>query len=78
MVLIENCSREYKKKIIPISTQKYKNGNVMEESIFDLTLNIISQKKGITTTKVNDVVRTFFVKVRGLKTENHFSIKTYI
>ena len=44
----------------------------MEESIFDLTLNIISQKKGITTTKVNDVVRTFFVKVRGLKTENHF------
>ena len=71
MVLIKNVSGEYKKKRIPISNQKYKYGGVMEYFLFGLTLNIRSQKKVMTTTEVNDVVRTFVVNSRGLKTKNH-------
>ena len=71
MVLIKNVSGEYKKKRISISNQKYKYGGVMEYFLFGLTLNIRSQKKVMTTTEVNDVVRTFVVNSRGLKTKNH-------
>ena len=70
--MIKNLSREYDKLRIPISTQKYKDGGVMEESVFYITLNIRIQKKGMTTTQVNNFVGSFVVKLRGLKTENHF------
>ena len=71
-VLIKNFSREFTKKRIPLSTQKYKDGGVMEESVFDSTLKIRSQKIEMTTTEITDVAGTFFVKLSGLKTDNHF------
>ena len=37
MVFIRNCSKEYKHKRIPISTQRYKDGGVMEKSVFYIT-----------------------------------------
>ena len=43
----------------------------MEESIFYITFKI-QIYKGITTTQVNNFVRTFVVKLRGVETENHF------
>ena len=59
MVLIKNCSREYRKKRIPIPTHKCKYGDVTEEYVFDLTLKIRIQKKEMTTNEVNYVVGTF-------------------
>ena len=32
-VSTRNCSKEYKHKSIPISTQKYKDGGTMEKSV---------------------------------------------
>ena len=60
-VLIKICSREYKQKIMPISTHKYKGGKVMEKLVLDITIKIQNQKKRIITTKVKDFVRTFVV-----------------
>ena len=50
----------------------------MEEYIFDLTLKIRSQKKGMTTTQVNYFVITFVIKLCGVNTENHFLIQNYL
>ena len=69
-VLIKHLSREYKKRI-SISRQRYKGGGVMEKFVFDLTVNIIGQKKVTTKTEVCDVVGTFAVYLCGLKTKNH-------
>ena len=44
----------------------------MEESVFDITLKIQSQKEWIKTTQFNDFAGTFFVKLRGVKTEKIF------
>ena len=62
------------RKIIPISTQKYKDVGVMDLSVSDITLKIISHKKLITTAQVNDFVVTFVVKLCGVNTKNHFKI----
>ena len=37
MVLIKHCSKEYKHKWIPVSTQRYKDGWGMEKSLLDMT-----------------------------------------
>ena len=36
-VLIKNGSKEYKHKMIPISTQRYTDGGAMEKSVLDIT-----------------------------------------
>ena len=69
--LIKNCSREYKKKRVPISTQKYYHVSNVEESVFDHILKIKSEKV-MTTTHVNDFVGTFVMKLRVVEGENHF------
>ena len=46
-------------KIIHISTQKYNYGGVMEISVFDITKEIIKQKKIRTKTEVNDAMENF-------------------
>ena len=66
-VLIENCSSGYQ-KTIPILNQKYKYGDDREGYVFDVTINIRSQKKGMTTTQVIVFVVTFVVNLRGVKT----------
>ena len=71
-VLIQNCSRECRNKIIPISTQKYKKGADMDESVFYITLKMQINKKGMTTTHVDDFVGTYVVKLCGVKTDNYF------
>ena len=43
----------------------------MEKSVFDITLKMQSHKTVITTTKVNNFVGMFVVKLHGVKTENH-------
>ena len=70
--MIKNCSREYNKTIIPISTEKYKDGDDIKEYVFDITLNIQSQTKVTKTTQFNDYVGNFVVKLRGMNTDNHF------
>ena len=66
-VLIQNCSRECRNKIIPISTQKYKKGADMDESVFYIILKIKIKKKGITTTHVDDFMGTYVMKLCDLK-----------
>ena len=56
--MIKLFSIEHKKKI-PISTKNYKDRGVMEKYSFDVTLNIRIQKKGMTTTEVDDSVIIF-------------------
>ena len=65
--MIENCSREYKKKIIHISTQKYIDGGVMEKYVLDITIKIRNNKQLLTTTEVNVVVVTSVVNLCDLK-----------
>ena len=50
----------------------------MDKHVFDITIKIRNQKEGMTTTKVNDVVGKFFVKLCGNKTKNHFLISNYL
>ena len=40
----------------------------MDKYVLDITINMINQKRVITTTEVKDVVGKFVVKLRGLKT----------
>ena len=42
-----------------MSTQKYKDGGVMEKSVLGNIIRIINHKKGMTTTEVKDVVGIF-------------------
>ena len=44
----------------------------MEKSLLDITIKIRNQKKGMTTTKVNDFVGNVVVKLRGVNAENKF------
>ena len=44
----------------------------MDESVFDITLKIQIQKKGMTTTHVDDFVGTYVAKLCGMKTDNYF------
>ena len=44
----------------------------MDKSVSGITIYIRSQKKGVTTTKVKDIVRIFVVKLHGLNTGNKF------
>ena len=52
---IRNCSKEYKHKRIPISTQRYKYGGAMEKSLLDNTDSLRHQKQGLTTSDVRDI-----------------------
>ena len=70
--MIKNCSREYKQKRISVSTNKYKDGGIMEKLLLDITIKIRNQKKEIKNTEVKDVVGTFVIKLRGLNIENRF------
>ena len=70
--LIKNCSKEYKHKRIPISTQRYNNGGDIEKSVLDITDRLRHQKQGLTTSDVRDVEGTFFVKLRAQKIDSHF------
>ena len=46
-VLIRNCSKEYKHKIIPISNQIYKDGGVVEKYLLDITDSLRKLKQGM-------------------------------
>ena len=59
MVLIRNCPKEYKQKMIPISTHKYKDEGVMDKSVLGITINMRNQKKGITIIEVKNIDGTF-------------------
>ena len=76
--MIKNVSREYTQKIIPISTQKYKDGGVVKKSVLDLTVKMISQKKVMSTTEVRYIDVTFFVKLCVLNIENDFFTRSYL
>ena len=39
-VLIKNCSKEYKHKRTPVSTQRYQDGGGMEKPVLDVTDSI--------------------------------------
>ena len=54
----------------PISTQKYKDGGVMEEFVLYITIKIRTQEKEMIKTEVQYVVRSFVVKLRGLNVLN--------
>ena len=47
--LIKNCSKEYKHKRIPVSTNIYKDGKGMYKSVLDMTDILRHQKLGLTT-----------------------------
>ena len=71
-VFIRNCSKEYKRKIIPISTQRYKDGSVMEKSELDITNSVRHQKQGLKTKYIRDIEGNFVVKLRGKNIDTHF------
>ena len=72
MVLIKNCSKDYKHKRIPVSTQRYKDGGGMEKSVLDITDSLRHQKIGFTTSDSRDVEGTFVVKLCDQKVDSHF------
>ena len=78
MVLIKNCSKEYKHKSIPVSTQRYKNGGGMEKSVLDMTDRLRHQKLGLTTSESRDVQGIFVVNLCAHKTDSHFFIDNYL
>ena len=41
----------------------------MDKYVLDITIEIINQKKVMTTTEVNDVVGNFVAKLRGIETK---------
>ena len=53
--------------MIPISTQRYKYGGVMEKSVLDIIDSLRYQKQGLTTSDVSNIKGTFVVKLHGLK-----------
>ena len=71
-VFIKNCSKEYKHKRIPISTQRYKDGGAMEKSVLDITDSLRHQKQGLTTSDVRDIEGIFVVKLRAQNIDSHF------
>ena len=71
-VLIKNCSKEYKHKRIPVSTQRYQDGGGMEKSVLYLTDSLRHQKLGLTTSESRDVQGIFVVKLSSHKTDSHF------
>ena len=62
---IKNCSKKYKHKRIPKSTQGYKNGGAMDKSVLDITDRLRHQKQGLKTSDVRDIEGIFVVKLRG-------------
>ena len=71
-VLIKNCSKEYKHKRIPISTQRYKDVWAMEKSVMDITDSLRNQKQVLTTSDVRDIEIIFVVKLRAQNIDSHF------
>ena len=55
MVLIENCSKEYEHKRIPISTQRYKDGEDMDKSVLDITDSMKHHKHVLITSDVRNI-----------------------
>ena len=58
--------------MIPVSTQRYKDGGALEKSVLDMTDSLRHQKQGLTKSYVRDVEGTFVVKVRAQKVDSHF------
>ena len=50
----------------------------MYKSVFDITDSLRNQKQVLTTIYVKDIDGNFVVKLRDLKTGNHFSIQNYL
>ena len=71
-VFIRNCSKEYKHKRIPISTQKYTDGGAVGKSVLDIIDSVRHQKQGLTTSYVRDIEGTFLLKLRGQNIDTHF------
>ena len=71
-VFIQNCSKEYKQKIIPITTQRYNDGGVVGKSVLDITDSARHQKQGLTTSDVRDIEGNFVVKLRVQNIDTHF------
>ena len=71
-VLIKNCSKEYKHKRIPVSTQRYQDGGGREKHVLDLKDSLRHQKLGLTTSESRDVQGIFVVKLRAQKTDSRF------
>ena len=67
-----------KTKNILISTQKYKDGGIVEKSVLDITVRLRNLKRGMKTIDVKDVDRTFVVKLRGLNIENYIFVYNYL
>ena len=64
--------------MIPVSTQRCKDGGVVEKSVLDITDSLRHQKQGLTTLDVSNIEGTFVVKLRGLNIENYFFIHDYL
>ena len=47
-----------------MSTQKYKDGGVVDKSVLDVTDRLRNQKDGMTKTDVRDIERNFVVKYK--------------
>ena len=75
--MIKNMSVEYRQKIFPITTQKYLYRTPMEESIQDLTTQIIQHRKGITTTNVENTMGSLKSTLGGQTSETTFFINCY-
>ena len=71
-VLIKNCSKEYKHKRIPVSTQIYQDGGGTEKSVLDLKDSLRHQKLGLTKSDPRDVQGIFIVKLHAQKSNNNF------
>ena len=76
MVLIKNCSKEYKHKRIPVSTQRYKDGGVVEKSVLDMTDSLRHQKLGLTTSESRDVQGILVVNLGAQKTDSRLLLYT--
>ena len=71
-VLIKNCSKEYKHKMITVSTKRYQDGGGTKKSLLDVTYSIRHKKLVLTTSESIDVQGMFFVKLHSQNTESQF------
>ena len=71
-MLIKKNSKEYKHKIIPVSTQRYKDGGAVDKSVLDMTDSLRHHKLGLKTSEARDVQGNFVVKLRAQKVDSHF------
>ena len=75
-VLIKNCSKEYKHRRIPVSTQRYQDGGGIKKLVLDLTDSLRHQKLGLNTSESRYFQGIFVVKLYAHKTDSHFFLYT--